>query len=142
MSTQTKPMSGHCLCGAIRFHATPKNLEMGACHCAMCRRWSGGVFMAVDCSGALKIEDESALGVYKSSQWGERCFCKTCGSSLFWRMQDGSHISVAVQAFDDAARFAFTSEIFIDEKPATYAFANSTKTMTGAEVFAAFAPNP
>jgi hypothetical protein len=33
-----------------------------------------------------------------------------------------------------------TSQIFIDEKPAYYTFANQTKTMTGAEVFAMFAP--
>ncbi len=33
-----------------------------------------------------------------------------------------------------------TSQIFIDEKPAYYDFANKTHNMTGAEVFAAFAP--
>ena len=136
----TKALNGRCLCGAVKFQATPQGAEMTVCHCVMCRRWSGGTFTAIDCTGALKIEDASALGVYRSSEWGERCFCKQCGSSLFWRMQDGSHISVAAQAFDDPAQFAFTTEIFIDEKPANYAFANQTKKLTGAEVFEAFAP--
>ena len=39
-----------------------------------------------------------------------------------------------------AAASRSTSQIFIDEKPAYYDFANKTKNMTGAEVFAAFAP--
>ncbi len=37
-----------------------------------------------------------------------------------------------------SAGFVFSSQIFIDEKPAYYEFANKTHNMTGAEVFAAF----
>ena len=36
--------------------------------------------------------------------------------------------------------FAWVRQIFIDEKPAYYDFANKTHNMTGAEVFAQFAP--
>ncbi|KAB0682112.1 GFA family protein [Aureimonas leprariae] len=111
---------------------------MGVCHCGMCRRWSGGVFMAVECE-SLEIGDEAALGVYRSSEYGERVFCRTCGSSLFWRMQDGSHVAACLSAFDDPSRFRFTSEIYIDEKPATYAFANDTRKMTGSEFLASVA---
>ena len=132
------PMSGHCLCGAVKFTATPTRMEMGVCHCSMCRRWSGGVFMAVDCGTSVVVDDSNQLGVYKSSGYGERCFCKACGSTLFWRMQDGSANVVAAQAFDDASGFAFASEIFTDAQPPNYAFANQTKRMTGPEFFAAF----
>lgn len=133
-------LTGGCLCGEVRFSAEPVSPEMGVCHCAICRRWTGGTFMAVWCGTSVRIDDEAALGVYGSSGYGERVFCKTCGSSLMWRMRDGSHTSVAAQAFDDPARFDFTREIFIDEKPDNYAFANQTKQMTGAEVFALYAP--
>jgi hypothetical protein len=47
---------------------------------------------------------------------------------------------VSAEAFDDRTGFKFTSQIFIDDKPAYYDFANKTHNMTGAEVFAAFAP--
>ena len=130
-------VSGQCLCGAVKFKAAPKSEEMGVCHCVMCRRWTGGVFMAVTCD-RVDVEDDSQLGVYTSSDWGERCFCKKCGSTLFWRMRDGSHNAVSVQAFDNPEAFAFTSQIFIDEKPLSYDFANNTKNMTGPEVIAAF----
>ena len=130
-------LSGQCLCGAVKFTAALENMEMGVCHCAMCRRWTGGAFMAVSCK-SVNIADESQFGVYKSSDWGERCFCKACGTTLFWRMQGGGHIAASAQAFDDPGAFAFTSEIFVDEQPSNYAFANDTKKMTGAEVIAAF----
>lgn len=136
-----KQVCGGCMCGEVRFTATPVKAEMTACHCSMCRKWSGGVFMPVQCGDSVKVEDENVLGVYKSSDWGERCFCKNCGTTLFWRMQDGSHCSVAASAFDDSASYTLTSQIFIDEKPETYAFANDTQNMTGPELFALFAAN-
>lgn len=134
-------LSGGCLCGAVRFTATPGKDEMGVCHCSFCRKWTGGVFMAVECGklSDLTIEGESDLGVYKSSDYGERVFCVKCGTNLMWRMADGSHTSVSAQAFDDPGRFRFVSEIFVDEQPDNYAFANDTRKMTGPEVFAFFA---
>ena len=128
-----------CLCGAVTFRATPVKDEMGVCHCSMCRMWAGGVSMAVECDPSIAFDSDDTLGVYTSSDWGERLFCTKCGSSLLWRTRDGTHVSVSAPAFEDPERFAFTSQIFIDEKPANYAFANETETMTGAEVFALFA---
>jgi hypothetical protein len=131
-------LSGQCLCGAVRFKAAPSKAEMDVCHCSMCRRWSGGVFMAVDCGNSLEIVDGTELAVYRSSDWGERGFCRQCGSSLFWRGVDDGHVAVSIQAFDDPGRFEFVEEIFIDEKPDNYAFVNDTRKKTGAEVFAEF----
>jgi hypothetical protein len=101
---------------------------------------TGGTFMAVDCGSSLEIEDESALGVYHSPEWGDRCLCKTCGSTLFWRLRPGAHDVVAAQAFDDPGQFPFASEIFADDKPGNHAFANHTQKMTGAEFLASSAP--
>jgi hypothetical protein len=136
---QASRFSGGCLCGAVRFTAVPEKLEMDVCHCGMCRRWSGGVNMSVPCND-LAVEDERALGRYASSEWAERLFCKECGSSLFWRMQSDTsgHVAVSFQSFDHLAPVAFAEEIFIDEKPALYAFAGDRPRKTGAEVMAAF----
>ena len=134
----TDALSGRCLCGAVRFTAVPKKMHMDACHCGMCRRWSAGPFMGVSCCDTVKVENEDSLRAYISSDWGERVFCAECGTSLFWRMRDGSETSVSMNAFDDVSGFVFTDEIFVDEKPANYDFANATHKMTGAEVIAAF----
>src|SRR5262249_10252173 len=98
-------LHGKCLCGAIEFTATPQGPTMGVCHCSMCRRWSGGVFMTVAVGGTLKVDNEAQLGQYESSPYGRRCFCKNCGSTLFWRSADGSMAVVSAQAFDDPSQF-------------------------------------
>lgn len=132
--------SGGCLCGAVRFTATPADNEVGACHCSMCRRWSAGPFLVRDCGTTLTVDDKSNLGVYRSSGWAERAFCTSCGTPLYYRLIDKDMYFVSAEAFDDLKGYALTSQIFIDEKPAYYDFANRTHNMTGAEVFAQFAP--
>ncbi|ETN92744.1 hypothetical protein U062_00623 [Gammaproteobacteria bacterium MOLA455] len=128
---------GQCLCGAIKFTAQPASNNMDACHCTQCRKWSGGVLFAVPCTD-LKINNESQLGAYQSSDWGERLFCKTCGSNLFWRALDQSIQVVMSQAFDEPGQFTFSAEAFVDEQPGNYAFANCTRKMTGEEFMAEY----
>ena len=133
--------SGGCLCGAVRFTAVPgKAHEFGVCHCSMCRKWAAGPFFAVECGDTVKIADASNLGVYKSSEWAERSFCKRCGSVLFYRLVAQNYYVVSAEAFDDTTGFELTGQVFVDEKPPYYDFANKTAMMTGAEVFALFAP--
>jgi hypothetical protein len=129
---------GKCLCGTVKFSAVPSSNNMDACHCSTCRKWSGGVLFAVPCTD-LQIENEAELGAYRSSDWGERLFCKACGANLFWRMLDHSIQVVMIQAFDDPSQFEFSGEAFIDEKPDNYAFANDTNKMTGEEFMAMYA---
>ncbi len=136
-ASSIRTVTGRCLCGAVHFSAKLRNREFGACHCSMCRRWTAGVFLVAECSG-LEVQDETSLGAYRSSEWADRCFCKTCGTPLFYRMIGKDFQAVSLEALDDRDGFVFTNQIFIDEKPAYYHFANVTKTMTGAEVFAAF----
>jgi hypothetical protein len=47
---------------------------------------------------------------------------------------------MAAGIFGDDQSFVFDHQVFIDEKPAYYDFANKTEDMTGAELFAKFAP--
>ena len=50
---------------------------------------------------------------------------------------------VPVGVFDDLIEVQFRDQIFIDEKPEYYSFANPTKNLTGTEVFAMYAlPSP
>jgi hypothetical protein len=104
----------------------------------MCQK-SGGISLSVKCTAPLVFEDDTKLRVFKSSEWGERLFCGECGSSLAWRMQDGSMAFITTGTLDDASKVKFASQIFIDQKPDYYSFAEDTHNMTGAEVMAEFA---
>lgn len=134
----TIPVSGGCLCGAVRYTATVRARHIDACHCGMCRKWTAGPMFALDCGDSVKVGNPEALGVYRSSDWAERCFCKTCGTSMFYRLVDKPFYAVSAETVDNTDGFSFTTQIFVDEKPAYYAFANTTKMMTGADVMAAF----
>ena len=87
-----------------------------------------------------KVESGDSLGVYRSSEWAERTFCKNCGTVIAWRLQEGGEHHLSAQLFEETGGYPLGLQVFIDQKPGNYSFAEKTKTMTGAEVFAAFAP--
>jgi len=130
-------VTGSCLCGSVRYKADIGARHADVCHCTMCQKWAGGVAMLVDCK-KLELEPSDDLGLYRASDWGERGFCKNCGSSLFWRMQDGTFQNVSYASLDQKDGFQFVKEIFVDEKPELYSFEQPTQKLTGAEVFAMF----
>lgn len=138
---ETRSLSGRCLCGSVRFVAPAARTEVSVCHCDMCRRWSGGPEFAVECGTRIDFEDETPIARHRSSDWAERAFCSRCGSGLFYRiLGSGEHI-VNAGVFDDQSVFVLTEQIFVDEKPHWYDFANETAMKTGAQVFAEFAPD-
>ncbi|WP_306253559.1 GFA family protein [Parvularcula sp. IMCC14364] len=130
-------VTGKCLCGKVSFQAQIEARHAGVCHCTMCQKWAGGITILTECQN-LKVDESPELGLYRASEWGERGFCRNCGASLFWRMQDGSHANVSVTALDGIKDFTLNKEIFIDEKPEWHSFEQNTKQMTGAEVIALF----
>ena len=79
--------TGRCLCGAVSLTLAEEPTSYGACHCAMCRKFSGVIELGVHVMpGGITLDGEDHIGTYTSSEWAERGFCKTCGSSLFWRL--------------------------------------------------------
>ncbi|WP_136657013.1 GFA family protein [Nitratireductor sp. XY-223] len=132
-------LQARCLCGAVRFSAVPANANTSVCHCHMCQRWAAGPFFGVHCRDTVEFETSDDLERFESSQWAERGFCRKCGTSLFWNLRGKADYHVSLTAFEPRPDAKFTDEIFIDEKPDCYAFANDTKKLTGAQVFAMFA---
>ncbi|MBB97403.1 MAG: aldehyde-activating protein [Rhodobacteraceae bacterium] len=135
--------AGGCLCGAVRYTLARAPAEMDVCHCGMCRKHTGGLAL-----GLMVPRDEVTwegfehVGLFRSSDWAERGFCRTCGSGLFYRtLGDGpgsDMISLGAGSLDDLDGVRLTTEIFVDFQPDGYAFAGDLKRMTQAEVEAAF----
>lgn len=132
-------LAGACLCGACSFTAEESGQGGGICHCSMCRKWTGGIYLSVDCGESVTFAKDAPVGSYKGSAWGERIFCKECGSSMIWQTQDGKNQHVSIQCFEDPTQFDLNVELFIDKKPSNYALAGQRKQLTEAEVFALFA---
>lgn len=136
--TALQERTGTCLCGAVRLAATPKSLHVGVCHCDMCRQWGGGPMFAIECEESVRFEGDPNIGIYPSSEWAERGFCRHCGTHLFYRLKEGGHYAIPVGLLKEGEPWQFAEEIFIDRKPAFYSFAESTRKLTEAEVFAHF----
>jgi len=131
--------SGRCLCGKVEVIAKAVKLDVHACHCNMCQLWNGGPTMSVHCGTEVSFKNEENISVYKSCAWAELGFCRNCGSHLFYRSIDNGEYIIQTGTFDSADAFIFNQQIFIDEKPPFYSFANRTENLTGAEVFVQYA---
>lgn len=130
-------VKGQCLCGAVHLKAfAARSVE--ACHCGMCRRWSGGPALSVHCGSSVDFTGTEHIKVFSSSDWAERAFCANCGSHLYYRFIPQNSYIVPVGLLSDTADFVFTEQIFMDAKPAYYSFANQTAELTEAEVLEKF----
>lgn len=122
-----------CLCKAVQISIEIDEPDVMVCHCGMCRRWHGGPSLSVHGSTPPKINADAPLSVYPSSDYGERCFCTKCGSTLMWRSDSLSIYSVAAGALKSPPPMKMGTQIYIDKKPDYYDFANDTKKLTEAE---------
>lgn len=140
MDNSTIEANGACLCGAVTIVAKTMSLHAGACHCSACRRWCSGPFLNVNCGKEVSVEGDE-LQVYESSEWAERGFCKKCGTSLFYRLKKSGTHMVSAAVFGEAPELTMTHQVFVDERPSYYEFAQETKMMTGPEIMAMFGKN-
>ncbi|VAW33316.1 Gfa-like protein [hydrothermal vent metagenome] len=129
---------GSCLCKSVQVEAEVISHNVGVCHCRMCRKWAGGSLLAVETSGVVNFKGEDNITSYKSSDWAQRGFCKNCGTHLFYHLLSNNQYIIPAGLFDSDAGFVLGHQIFIEEKPGYYNFAEKTKKMTGAEAFKAF----
>lgn len=110
-------LSGRCLCGDVTITvARAYTPHPGACHCRMCQRWSGGVFIAFDADPSV-VTVTGKVARYASSAFAERAFCPRCGSHLWLRDTDPSDAPYELMPglFDAARDWPLRSEIYIDQ---------------------------
>jgi len=84
------------------------------------------------------FEGAEYISTFSSSEWAERGFCQVCGTHLFYRLKQDGHYAIPVGLFGDNGEWTFAEQIFIDQKPSFYSFAESTRNLTGTEVFAQY----
>ncbi|MBL9063008.1 GFA family protein [Tabrizicola sp.] len=136
--------AGGCLCGAVRFRARLTGTNFGACHCPMCRKWTGSALLGMTVpEGNVEWTGLDHVARRQSSAWGERAWCRECGSPVWFRVTVDSPyagtIELLVGTFDNANGLTMTNEIYIDFKPDSYAFAGEgRKVLTRADCVARF----
>ena len=107
-------MDGRCLCGAVTLSVARHGGFTAVCHCRMCQRWSGGLFICFP-ADAGSVEVAGPVVRHASSSFAERAFCGTCGSHLWYRAHDGDgHYALMPGLFDAARDIPLQSEIYCD----------------------------
>lgn len=128
-------ISGHCLCGAVTIKvAGAHDPRVGACHCRMCQRWSGGLFLCFDVE-ADAITVEGPVARYASSAFAERAFCSVCGSHLWMRDTETANEPYGLMPglFDAARNWPMRSEIYTDQALASVRLTGDYRRATQAE---------
>lgn len=103
----SRPLTGGCQCGAIRYRVTSQINEVAICHCRMCQKASANYFQAL----AAVTRDEfrwtkGSPAAFRSSELVERDFCRDCGTPLTYRPLDDGDIWIAVGSLDRPADVA------------------------------------
>ncbi len=107
MSEKTMPITGGCLCGAVRYEASEEPIWVAYCHCRMCQQAYGhvsGIFAGFE-DGVLRFT-KGGPKYFKSSAWAERGFCADCGSPFSIRYKSRPARSVLVGTLDHPEEWA------------------------------------
>lgn len=101
----TAEKTGGCMCGAVRFRATPPFMGVISCHCKQCQRLHGNYnpLLIAEKSNFSFSQGETLVHWYNSSVENERGFCSVCGSAMFKRDKNGPKIKISVGCIDDTS---------------------------------------
>ena len=99
------PLTGGCLCGAVRFEVTEALVSAGYCHCTRCQRRTGAAASASarTVPGSLRVlSGEELVRAYAPPDHGFlKAFCSSCGGALWSQSPDDPEvISVRLGALD------------------------------------------
>ena len=88
----------------------------------------------------LVFEGKEHIGRIRSSERVQRGFCTKCGSSLFYHLIEDIDYQIPVGLYVEQSKSQMSMQVFIDEKPELYEFANKTQIINSQEIFAKFGP--
>ena len=112
-----REITGHCLCGQVRYRALRAPERVGHCHCDMCRRASGAVAFTLAVFERDDVQWEGNLKRYRSSATVSRGFCAECGSPLTYEPATRpTKVLISVGSMDDPDQVPAEFNIFTREK--------------------------
>jgi hypothetical protein len=98
------PLTGGCLCGAVRYEVTEPLVSAGYCHCTRCQRRSGTAASPQGrvAPGAFRLlSGAEHLKAYRPQDGFSKIFCSACGSSLWSEAPDDAEVrSIRLGTFD------------------------------------------
>jgi len=113
----TPVMTGGCQCGAVRYALYAEPVSADICHCRMCQKAVGNLFMAV---ASVPLDafawTRGEPATYMSSSAAERRFCAHCGTPLSFRYLAGTTIALTTGSLDQPARARPAAQLGIESR--------------------------
>jgi hypothetical protein len=112
------PLTGSCLCGAVRYTVTAPVAELRACHCTHCQKSSGagGAVNAVLASDAFRITQGTPKRYAARADSGRtlyRFFCSDCGSPIYGQRETNpGMVVVRAGTLDNAGQMKIAAHIW------------------------------
>ncbi len=98
------PLTGGCLCGAVRYEISQPLVTAGYCHCTRCQRRTGTAssVSARIAPGSLRVlQGEELIRSFDPPDGFSKAFCSACGGALWSRHPtDPGIVSVRMGTFD------------------------------------------
>ncbi len=96
-----KPITGGCLCGAIRYESS-EPLALGYCHCVSCQKAYGGLSIPMVRINRAEFRiTKGQPSSYRSSELTQRSFCQQCGSPISFAYDGQATIFVLAGTMDN-----------------------------------------
>jgi len=88
-------LTGGCQCGAVRYALASMPSGSSICHCRMCQKAGGGLFLVSATVPAADLTRTCGQpATFQSSSVAARDFCAACGTPLTFRFTPGERVSV------------------------------------------------
>ena len=116
----SKPPTGGCACGAVRYELKSKAFDAGWCHCRTCQLVSGApamVFASVPDGDLAFTRGADEVKTFPSSSFGHRAFCAACGTPLYMKVNHQPEtVDFSVATLDAPDRVVPGFHIFVSSK--------------------------
>jgi hypothetical protein len=111
MNNQHVPVTGGCLCGAVRYESKAPPTQGYYCHCTICQRNYGGLFsVTLRVPGASFRLTKGELKFYHATGFARRGFCADCGSPVAFFADGVADVWIKVGSLDHPEDWPLTKD--------------------------------
>jgi len=116
-SDTVAPLTGRCLCGKVRYEASPDHREGYYCHCRMCQLAFGNTraaFFNLRKSEVRWIGETPVF--YASSKIARRGFCGRCGTPLTFEFLDSERMDLSIGSLDNPSQMKPVTHVAVETR--------------------------
>ena len=118
--TALPALEGGCLCGRVRYRATPDHRDGYYCHCRMCQLAFGNTRAAYVNLRKSELQWLASPAYFASSKIARRGFCSHCGTPLSFEYLDGERMDLSIGSLDEPSAIKPVEHFAVESRIAAW----------------------